>query len=160
MGTGGKPAGLWSWPVTSASAEVKKIWIYISTPQTTSWRSAYLVKHRDNFFFHIFFLLSSIFYFLYFSFFSSFSFFLLCIVGLFEIFSSRKCYRLLFHIDLTESFWIYGLLEVEIKMKLHRSLNTVGQKLFIPICTFRTINNILPLRPSVPIISFPCLQPK
>jgi hypothetical protein len=32
-----------------ASAEFKKMWIYTPTPNTPSWRSAYLVKHRDNF---------------------------------------------------------------------------------------------------------------
>jgi hypothetical protein len=31
------------------SAEVKKMWIYTSTPNTPSWRSAKLVQHRDNF---------------------------------------------------------------------------------------------------------------
>jgi hypothetical protein len=31
------------------SAEVKKMWVYTSTPHTPSWRSAWLVKHRDNF---------------------------------------------------------------------------------------------------------------
>jgi hypothetical protein len=31
------------------SAEVKKTWIYTSTSHTPSWRSAQLVKHRDNF---------------------------------------------------------------------------------------------------------------
>jgi hypothetical protein len=55
MGTGGfssgsKAAGAWSWPFTfQASAEVKKIWIYTSTPPTPSWRSTWLVKHRGNF---------------------------------------------------------------------------------------------------------------
>jgi hypothetical protein len=32
-----------------ASAEVKKMWIYTSTPHMPSWCSAYLVKCRDNF---------------------------------------------------------------------------------------------------------------
>jgi hypothetical protein len=32
-----------------ASAEIKKMWIYTSTPHTPSWRSALLVKHRNNF---------------------------------------------------------------------------------------------------------------
>jgi hypothetical protein len=32
-----------------ASAEIKEIWIYTSTPHTPSWCSSYLVKHRDNF---------------------------------------------------------------------------------------------------------------
>jgi hypothetical protein len=32
------------------SAEVKTLWIYTSTPHTPSWRSAQLVKHRDNFY--------------------------------------------------------------------------------------------------------------
>jgi hypothetical protein len=31
------------------SAEVMKMWIYTATPHTPSWRSAQLVKHRDNF---------------------------------------------------------------------------------------------------------------
>jgi hypothetical protein len=31
------------------SAEVKKMWAYTSTPRTPSWRSAYLVNHRDSF---------------------------------------------------------------------------------------------------------------
>jgi hypothetical protein len=34
------------------SAEVKKMWIYISTPHTLSWLSAQLVKHRDAFKFY------------------------------------------------------------------------------------------------------------
>jgi hypothetical protein len=34
------------------SAEVKKMWIYTSTPHTSSWRSAYLVKHGDSFAFY------------------------------------------------------------------------------------------------------------
>jgi hypothetical protein len=34
------------------SAEVKKMWIYTSTPHTVSWRSVSLVKHRDNFTFY------------------------------------------------------------------------------------------------------------
>jgi hypothetical protein len=29
------------------------MWIYTSTPYTTSWRSASLVKHRDNFTFYL-----------------------------------------------------------------------------------------------------------
>jgi hypothetical protein len=33
-----------------ASAEVKKMWIYTSTPHTPSRHSAYLIKHRDNFY--------------------------------------------------------------------------------------------------------------
>jgi hypothetical protein len=33
----------------STSAEVKKMWIYTFTPHTPSWRSAQLVKHRENF---------------------------------------------------------------------------------------------------------------
>jgi hypothetical protein len=33
----------------SSSAEVKKTWIYTSTPHTPSWRSSELVKHRDSF---------------------------------------------------------------------------------------------------------------
>jgi hypothetical protein len=32
------------------SAEVKKTWVYIPTPHTSSWRSAYLVKFRKNFY--------------------------------------------------------------------------------------------------------------
>jgi hypothetical protein len=31
------------------SAEVKKVWIYTSTPPYAFWRSAKLVKHRDSF---------------------------------------------------------------------------------------------------------------
>jgi hypothetical protein len=31
------------------TVEVKKIWIYTSSPHTPSWRSALLVKHSDNF---------------------------------------------------------------------------------------------------------------
>jgi hypothetical protein len=34
---------------TPTSAEVKKIWVYISTPPSPSWCSASLVKYRDNF---------------------------------------------------------------------------------------------------------------
>lgn len=29
---------------------VKKTWTYTSSPHTSSWRSALLVKHRDNFY--------------------------------------------------------------------------------------------------------------
>jgi hypothetical protein len=36
----GKAARAWSWSLTSASAEVKKMWIYTSTPHTPSWRIA------------------------------------------------------------------------------------------------------------------------
>jgi hypothetical protein len=35
------------------SAEVNKTWIYTFTPHPSSWRSAWLVKHRDNFTFII-----------------------------------------------------------------------------------------------------------
>jgi hypothetical protein len=35
------------------SAEVKKMWLYTSTPHTSSWRSAELVKHRENFTFYL-----------------------------------------------------------------------------------------------------------
>jgi hypothetical protein len=31
------------------SAEVKKMWVYTSTPHTSSWRSVQAVQHRDNF---------------------------------------------------------------------------------------------------------------
>jgi hypothetical protein len=31
------------------SADIKKMWIYTSTPHTPSWRSAQLIKHGDNF---------------------------------------------------------------------------------------------------------------
>jgi hypothetical protein len=31
------------------SDEVRNVWICTFTPHTSSWRSAYLVKHRDNF---------------------------------------------------------------------------------------------------------------
>jgi hypothetical protein len=34
-------------PLTSA--KVKNMWIYTSTPPTSSWHSAQFVKHRDNF---------------------------------------------------------------------------------------------------------------
>jgi hypothetical protein len=33
------------------SAEVKKTWVYTSTPLYASWRSAYLVKYRDKLYF-------------------------------------------------------------------------------------------------------------
>jgi hypothetical protein len=46
---GGKAAGAWSCHSSPTSAEVKKMWIYISTRHTPSWRSAQLVKHRNNF---------------------------------------------------------------------------------------------------------------
>jgi hypothetical protein len=36
-----------------ASVEVKKIWIYTPLPYTPSWRSAKLIKHRDNFTFYV-----------------------------------------------------------------------------------------------------------
>jgi hypothetical protein len=36
------------------SAEVKKMWIYISTPPYTFMASAWLVKHRDNFTFYLY----------------------------------------------------------------------------------------------------------
>jgi hypothetical protein len=39
------------------SAEVKKTWIYTSTPRTPSWRSASLVKHRDDFTFIIYIII-------------------------------------------------------------------------------------------------------
>jgi hypothetical protein len=44
---GGKAVGEWThhWPPTSA--EVKKTWIYTSTPHTSSSRSPYLVKYRS-----------------------------------------------------------------------------------------------------------------
>jgi hypothetical protein len=35
------------------SAQVKKKWVYTSTIHTPSWRSAYLVKYRDNFTFYL-----------------------------------------------------------------------------------------------------------
>jgi hypothetical protein len=41
-----------------ASAEVKKMWIYTSTPHTPSWRSAQLFKHRNNFTFTFTFIFS------------------------------------------------------------------------------------------------------
>jgi hypothetical protein len=46
---GGKAVGLWGlhWPTIIADA--KETWIYTSTPHTPSWRTAYLVMHRDNF---------------------------------------------------------------------------------------------------------------
>jgi hypothetical protein len=52
MGTGGsfcggKAAGAWSSP--SANAELKKCGSIHLLPHTPSWRSAYLVKHGDNF---------------------------------------------------------------------------------------------------------------
>jgi hypothetical protein len=40
------------------SAEVKKMWTYTSTPHMPSWRSASLVKHRDNFTFTLTVILS------------------------------------------------------------------------------------------------------
>jgi hypothetical protein len=33
----------------STTVEIKKTWIYTSTPHPASWRNAYLVKHRDKF---------------------------------------------------------------------------------------------------------------
>jgi hypothetical protein len=41
------------------SAEVKKMWIYTSTPHTPLWRSAWLIKHSDKITFRRFFLCSS-----------------------------------------------------------------------------------------------------
>jgi hypothetical protein len=38
------------------NAEVKKMWIYTSTPPYIFRRSAYLIKHRDNFTFTFTFL--------------------------------------------------------------------------------------------------------
>jgi hypothetical protein len=36
------------------SAEVKKTWIYTSTPPKSSWRSASLIKHKDKFTLYIY----------------------------------------------------------------------------------------------------------
>jgi len=38
MDIGDKAARGWSWPVIPSSAEVKNVWIYTSTPNTSSWR--------------------------------------------------------------------------------------------------------------------------
>jgi hypothetical protein len=52
--TGGKAAGVWSWPLTSNYCRGQEnVDLYIHSPHTSSWRSAQLVKHSDNFIFAV-----------------------------------------------------------------------------------------------------------
>jgi hypothetical protein len=44
----GKAVGVWNWPLTPSSAEVKNTWSYTSTPQHGSRRGTRL-KHREKF---------------------------------------------------------------------------------------------------------------
>jgi hypothetical protein len=62
MGTwnfwGDKVAGTWSWPLSSY-CRGQEWWCYNLLPYTSSWHSAYLIKHREHFAVYFFNIYSS-----------------------------------------------------------------------------------------------------